>query len=81
MMAKFVLLFRHSVALQLPRPAGWVAEEGVSLEASGGVELGPHPPSPEENFAIRSSLSEPPSAPCLVFADGIELLHLWLQRI
>ena len=54
MMAKFVLLFRHSVALQLPRPAGWVTEEGVSLEASGGVKLGPNPRSPEENFAIRS---------------------------
>ena len=33
------------------------------------------------NFAIRSSWSEPQSAPSLVFADCIELLHLWLQRI
>ena len=33
------------------------------------------------NLAIRSSWSEPHSAPCLVFAAGIELLHLWLQRI
>ena len=33
------------------------------------------------NLAIRSSWSEPQSAPCLVFADCIELLHLWLQRI
>ena len=33
------------------------------------------------NLAIRSSWSEPPSAPGLVFADCIELLHLWLQRI
>ena len=33
------------------------------------------------NFAIRSSWSEPQSAPGLVFADCIELLHLWLQRI
>ena len=33
------------------------------------------------NLAIRSSLSEPQSAPGLVFADLIELLHLWLQRI
>ena len=33
------------------------------------------------NLAIRSSLSEPQSAPGLVFADCIELLHLWLQRI
>ena len=27
------------------------------------------------NVAIRSSCSEPQSAPCLVFADCIELLH------
>ena len=33
------------------------------------------------NLAIRSSWSEPQSDPCLVFADCIELLHLWLQRI
>ena len=33
------------------------------------------------NLAIRSSWSKPQSAPGLVFADCIELLHLWLQRI
>ena len=33
------------------------------------------------NFAIRNLWFEPQSAPCLVFADCIELLHLWLQRI
>ena len=33
------------------------------------------------NFAIRSSLSKPQSAPGLVFVDCIELLHLWLQRL
>ena len=33
------------------------------------------------NFAIRSSWSEPQSAPGLVFTDCIELLHLQLQRI
>ena len=33
------------------------------------------------NLAIRSSWSEPQSAPGLVFADCIELLHFWLQRI
>ena len=33
------------------------------------------------NLAIRSSWSEPQSAPGLVFADCIELLHLGLQRI
>ena len=33
------------------------------------------------NLAIRSSWSEPQSAPGLAFADCIELLHLWLQRI
>ena len=32
------------------------------------------------NLAIRSSWSEPQLAPGLVFADCIELLHLWLQR-
>ena len=33
------------------------------------------------NLAIRSSWSETQSAPGLVFADCIELLHLWLKRI
>ena len=33
------------------------------------------------NLAIRSSWLEPQSAHSLVFADCIELLHLWLQRI
>ena len=33
------------------------------------------------NFPIRGSSSEPQSAPSLVFADCIELLHFWLQRI
>ena len=33
------------------------------------------------NLAIRNSWSEPQSAPGLVFADCIQLLHLWLQRI
>ena len=33
------------------------------------------------NLAIRSSWSEPQSAPDLAFADCIELLHLWLPRI
>ena len=33
------------------------------------------------NLAIRSSWFEPQSAPSLVFADYVELLHLWLQRI
>jgi len=33
------------------------------------------------NLAVRSSWSEPQSAPSLAFADCIELLHLWLQRI
>ena len=32
-------------------------------------------------LTIRSSWSEPQSAPGLVFADCIELLHLWMQRI
>ena len=30
------------------------------------------------NFAIRSSRSEPQSAPGLFFANCIERLHLWL---
>ena len=33
------------------------------------------------NLSIRSSWSEPQSAPGLVFVDCIELLHLWLQKI
>ena len=31
-------------------------------------------------FSMRSSWSEPQSAPCLTFADCIGLLHLWLQE-
>ena len=33
------------------------------------------------NLAIRSSRSQPQSAPRLVFVDCIQFLHLWLQRI
>ena len=33
------------------------------------------------NLSIKSLWSEPQSAPGLLFADCIELLHLWLQRI
>ena len=33
------------------------------------------------SLVIRSTWSEPQSAPGLVVADCIELLHLWLQRI
>jgi len=33
------------------------------------------------NFAIRGSWSEPQSAPCHVFVDCIELLHLWPEKI
>ena len=32
------------------------------------------------NFAIKSLWSEPQSAPGFVFADCIELLHLWLKE-
>ena len=32
------------------------------------------------NLVTRGSWSEPQSAPSLVFADGIEPLHVWLQR-
>ena len=32
------------------------------------------------NLSIKSSWSEPQSVPGLVFADCIELLHLWLQE-
>jgi len=33
------------------------------------------------NLATRSSWSVPQSAPSIAFADYIELLHFWLQRI
>jgi len=33
------------------------------------------------DFAMRSWGSEPQSAPGLVFADCVQLLHLWLQRM
>ena len=33
------------------------------------------------NLPIKNSRSEPQSAPDLVFADCVELLNLWLQRI
>ena len=32
------------------------------------------------NLSIRSSWSKPQSSPSLVFADCIELLHLWLEK-
>ena len=32
-------------------------------------------------LGLSCFFSEPQSAPSLVFADCIELLHLWLQRI
>ena len=32
------------------------------------------------NLSMRHSWSEPQSAPSLVFADCIELLHIWLHR-
>ena len=35
----------------------------------------------KSEFGNRSSWSEPQSVSGLVFADCIELLHLWLQRI
>ena len=35
----------------------------------------------KSEFCNKESWSEPLSAPSLVFADCIELLHLWLQRI
>ena len=35
----------------------------------------------KSEFCNKESWSEPQSAPGLVFADWIELLHLWLQRI
>ena len=34
----------------------------------------------KSEFGIRSSWSEPQSAPVLVFADCIELLHLWCKE-
>ena len=34
----------------------------------------------KSDLAIRSSWSEPQSAPGLVFADCIELLHFWLKK-
>ena len=35
----------------------------------------------KSEFGNKEFMSEPQSAPDLVFADCIELLHLWLQRI
>ena len=35
----------------------------------------------KSEFGNKGSWSEPQSAPCFVFVDCIQLLHLWLQRI
>ena len=32
------------------------------------------------NLAVKSSLSEPQSAPGLIFSDSIDIPHLWLQK-
>ena len=57
------------------------AAEGEEVETLAVAEDTEVPLDKNINLAIRSSLSEPQSAPCLVFADYIELLHLRLQRI
>ena len=46
-----------------------------------GLEVFPAFFSLSLNLAIKSSWSEPQSAPGLIFADCTELFHLWLQRI
>ena len=73
-------------------PAAWVCErkwdrvelilEGISFKSClNGLVIFPTFFNFSLNLAIRSSWSKPQSDPGLIFADCIELLHLWLQRI
>ena len=55
--------------------------EWLSLHSLNGLVIFPTFFNLSLNFAIRSSWSEPQSAPGLVFADYIQLFHLGLQRI
>ena len=54
---------------------------GIGWTWRPGLEVFPTFFSLSLNLAIRNSGSEPQSAPSLIFADCIELLHHWLQRI
>ena len=63
----------HGVTNSRTRPSDWTELNGlVVFPTFFYLSL---------NLAIRSSWSEPQSPPGLVFADYIELLYLWLQRI
>ena len=55
--------------------------KGFDLSHTWMISGFPHFLQFESEFGNRSSWSEPQSAPGLVFADYIELLHFWLQRI
>ena len=75
-------------ALYPPNPIPWVYSSsplskyrGISLGSYlNGLVVFPTFFNWSLNFAIKSSWSESQSAPGLVFADCIQLLHLWLQR-
>ena len=62
-------------------PKEWDTTEGLNWTELNGLVVFPTFFNLSLNLAIRSSWSEPQSALGLVFADCIELLHLWLQRI
>ena len=55
--------------------------KGFDLACLNGLAVFPTFFNLSLNLAIRSSWSEPQSAPSLVFAGCIELVHFWLQRI
>ena len=68
----------HGVAKSQTRLSDWTEPNWTELN---GLVVFPTFFNWSLNLAVRSSWSEPQSAPGLVFADCIELLHLWLQRI
>ena len=63
----------HGVAKSWTRLSDWTELTGLVVSPdSFSLSL---------NIAMRSWWSEPQLAPDLVFADCIQFLHLWLQRI
>ena len=71
------------------KKAKWLLEEGLQIavkrrevKSRGEKERYPHLYAEFQRIARRDKKAVvPQSAPGLVFADCIELLHLWLQRI
>ena len=69
-----------TIPKRIAKKAKWLSEEALQIAEKRREEKGK---GEKKDIPIwtKSSWSEPLSAPGLVFADCIELLHLWLQRI